>query len=167
VGAASYYYFPSLLLLTVLAGGLIARRGITWIVPAGLVLGAGLQALALSGRAGHVDLKDQTGSVAAIWQTWRKEPEPRFSDMTNLNLPWLNAASPPLVLAFNYDYDRRAGGSFEHGGVGGMITAGYFHSLLLPADTTNSYDGGRLDRYRREEIVGAFAIYRRRGDAAP
>lgn len=167
VGAASYYYFPSLMLLTLLGAALIARHRQSPAIPVALALAAGIQLLALLGRAGHVSLSDQTRSLAATWQAWHAQPEPRFSAVTGLNLPWLSTGSPPLVLAFNYGLDREAGRVFERGGVGGMIAAGYFRSLLLPAETGATYDGGSLQHYERGEEREGFAIYRLRGNPVP
>jgi hypothetical protein len=89
-------------------------------------------------------------------------PEPRFSSDLRLNVPWLNPNSPPFVLGFNYGFERKLGMNFEAGGIGGLIQKGYFESLMLPADTLEFYDGGRLDRYVRGADIGAMAIYRRK-----
>lgn len=53
-------------------------------------------------------------------------PEPRFSEDHRFNLPWLSPGGPPFVLAFNYGRDRQLGFAFEKGGMGGLISSGYF-----------------------------------------
>ena len=167
LGASTYYYFTTLLMLSLLATGLIATLACTRLVVAGLGLAAGLQALVLSGHAGKIDLTDQSRELAAVWSVWQRQPEPRFASYANLNLPWLNAGSPPLVIAFNYGLDRAAGRAFEHDGVGGLIATGYFRTLLLPSDTGTEYDGGSLRLYFRGETVADVTVYHRKPDPIP
>lgn len=167
MGASTNYYFTTLLMLSLLTAGLIASLACTRLVVAGLGLAAGLQALVLSGHAGNIDLTSQTRELAAVWSVWQRQPEPRFASRTNLNLPWLNAASPPLVIAFNYGLDRAAGRAFEHDGVGGLIAAGYFRTLLLPSGTGTEYDGGSLRLYSRGETVADVTVYHRKPDPLP
>ena len=167
LGASAYYYFTTLLMLSLVAAGLIATLACTRLVLASLGLAAGLQGLVLSGHVGKIDLADQTRELAAVWSVWQHQPEPRFASYTSLNLPWLNTNSPPLVLAFNYGPDRAAGRSFEHNGLGGLIAAGYFRALLLPSATGAEYDGGSLRHYDRGESVGNVTVYRRKPDPLP
>ena len=167
LGAYSYYYFTTLLMLSILAAGLIATVAGARLVAAAFALAVALQSLVLSGYAGKISLADQSRDLATLWTVWQKQPEPRFSSLTSLNLPWLNAASPPLVLAFNYPLDRAAGRAFEHDGLGGLITSGYFRSLLLPSDTGTEYDGGSLRLYSRGETVGGLAVYHRKPNLLP
>jgi hypothetical protein len=167
MGASTNYYFTALLMLSLLTAGLIAALPCTRLVAAGLGLAAGLQSLVLSGHAGNIDLSNQTRELAAVWSVWQRQPEPRFASCTNLNLPWLNTDSPPLVIAFNYGLDRAAGRALEHDGVGGLIANGYFRSLLLPADTGTEYDGGSLRLYSRGETVANVSVYHRKPDPLP
>ena len=161
LGAGAYYYFTALIMVSLLAASLYATTASRRLCAPGLLAMAALQLLVLLGHAGRTDLTDQTDQLAAIWPVWQKQAEPRFSSLTNLNLPWLNAGSPPLVLAFNYTTDRAAGRNFEHGGLGGLIADGYFETLLLPASTGQEYDGGSLRRYRRGETVRGLTVFRR------
>lgn len=167
MGASTNYYFTTLLMLSLLTAGLIASLACPRLVAAGLGLAAGLQALVLSGQAGNIDLTRQTRELAAVWSVWQRQPEPRFASRTNLNLPWLNVASPPLVIAFNYGLDRAAGRAFEHDGVGGLIARGYFRTLLLPSGTGTDYDGGSLRLYARGETVADVTVYHRQPDPLP
>ncbi len=161
LGATSNYYFTSLVMLSLLAIGLVALPGSRrWAMP-GLLAAAALQCLVLMGYAGKTDLADQTGRLTAIWRVWQEQPEPRFSSLTSLNLPWLNVGSPSLVIAFNYGLERSAGRSLEHGGLGGLIADGYFRSLLLPSDTGEEYDGASLRRYRRGTTSHGLAVFHR------
>jgi len=162
MGASTNYYFTTLLMLSLLTAGLIASLACTRLVATGLGLAAGLQALVLSGHAGNIDLAHQTRELAAVWSVWQRQPEPRFASRTNLNLPWLNAESPPLVIAFNYGLDRAAGRAFERDGVGGLFATGYFRTLLLPSGTGTEYDGGSLRLYARGETVADVTFFHRK-----
>ena len=162
LGALSNYYFTSITMLALFSTGLIATREMPKLILLGFATAAGLQLLGLSGRIGKISLTAQSSALAATWNVWRPEPEPRFSAVTILNQPWLNPGSPPLVLAFNYPLDRRAGRPFEGGGVGGMITAGYFRALLLPAAVKDEYDGGSLKQYVRGDTIHGLTLFRRR-----
>ena len=161
LGASSYYFFTMQVMLTLLAAVGLASCRSPRLPAIGFGLFAVLQLAVLTGRAGRIDLTGQSDELEATWTVWRQEPEPRFSHLTSLNLPWLSPQSPPLVLAFNYSSDRAAGRSFESGGVGGLIEQGFFQSLLLPSDTGNNYDGGSLQRYRRGESVNGLTVFRR------
>jgi len=123
-------------------------------------LASALQLVALTGKMGRVNLHDQDHNVA-LWHSWSEEQEPRFAAIPSFNLPWLNAASPPFVVAFNYAADREAGRSFEGNGIGGLVNRGFFKSLLLPASTADSYDGGSLREYVRGPTVDGYAVFRR------
>lgn len=161
LGAVSYYYFTTTVMLSILAASLIARVGNSRLIVAGFGMAAGLQTLVFFGYAGKIDLSDQTRKLAATWAVWQRQPEPRFSSLTSLNLPWLNSNSLPLVLSFNYGRDRAAGRPFERDGLGGLIATGYFRTLLLPADTGAAYDGGSLQSYTRGEAINGLTIFHR------
>ena len=148
-------------MLALLAAGGLALRPAPRLVLAGFALAGGLQLLILFGVVGRINLNEQARELGVIWTAWQREAEPRFAYLNNLNLPWLNPGSPPFVIPFNYGLDRAAGRQFEAGGIGGLITAGYFRTLLLPADTREEYDGGSLRRYKRGEIVNGLIIFRR------
>lgn len=166
LGAASYYYFTMQVMLALVAAGSFATRPAPRLALAGFGLAAGLQLLVLVGHAGRISLSDQTSELATTWAAWQQEAEPRFSHLTNLNLPWLNPGSPPFVLAYNYDMDRAAGRQFESGGIGGLITAGYFRTLLLPTDTGKTYDGGSLEQYVPGEKLDDLTVFHRQSTSS-
>lgn len=160
-GAYSNYFFTPILLLALVAAGATAAGRARLFVPAGLGLAVAMQLLVASGKVGRLDLMPQAREAAHRWAVWCRQPEPRYAAMASLNQPWLNPASPPLVLAYNYWSDRRTGRRFEAGGVGGLIAAGYFQTLLLPAETDREYDGGSLRWYERGETVDGMAVFHR------
>jgi hypothetical protein len=161
LGATTNYYFTPLLLLAIFSAGLGAAVESPKCIILGFSAALALQLAVALGLVGQLSLLPQARDLAATWAVWQREPEPRFSAACNLNQPWLNPGSPPLVLAFNYSLDRQAGRRFEGGGVGGLIVDGFFRSLLLPAETRGEYDGGSLSRYTRGETVNHLTVFRR------
>lgn len=162
VGASSNYYFSLQLMLALLSIGPARVVSVKVVAPAAIATAVMLQLLVATGRVASIDMLPQAREHATTWAVWQKEPEPRFSVATAFNQPWLNPASPPFVLAFNYGLERAAGRAFASGGIGGLIETGYFRSLLLPATTAGEFDGGRLLFYTRGETVeGNLAIFRR------
>jgi hypothetical protein len=162
IGAASNYFFTPVLMLAIVSLGLAARRPAVLPCTIFLSLVAITQIAVFAGKVGRIDLHPLADELAARWVAWKDQPEPRFSADTRLNLPWLNAHSPPLVLAFNYDRERSAGRTFESGGVGGLISSGYFAALQLRDDPLPGYDGGDLRRYRKTTTVAGLSVYLRR-----
>ncbi len=161
LGAWSNYFFSTALLLTLAgAGGFSLRpsRVVSSIVCAMIAV---MQLGASFGWAGRVHLDDETRFTAQAWEMFRSLPEPRFTSENRLQLPWLNPGSPALVLAYNYDQERRSGRPFEHGGVGGLIERGYFASMLLPAGTGDTFLGGKLAHYSRGETACGLTTFRR------
>jgi len=165
-GAAPNYFLTTTVLLTLAAIGLNASRASHWPQILAVGVAAGLELALLFGH-GRIDLGDQSADLAQRWQIWATAPEPRFSHDLRLNQPWLNPNSPPLVLAYNYPRDRSLHRKFEDDGVGGLITQGYFASLLLPSDTTTNYDGALLVNYERGPTVTGYTLYSRRPTSAP
>jgi len=159
-GAAPNYFLTTTLLLTLGGLGLAANRPNPWPLILSVGLAAGLELALLFGQ-GRIDLQDESSALAQRWQLWVSAPEPRFSHDLRLNLPWLNPHSPPLVLAFNYPRDRALHRKFEADGVGGLISQGYFASLLLPSETTENYDGARLEHYQRGPSAAGYTLYLR------
>ena len=164
-GASVNYFFTFALMLAIAGCGSLAVRPAPQLQILVCAIAIAFQLLALSGRAGRVDLDAGVQSAAARWETFRRLPEPRFSSDCALELPWLNAGSPPLVLAFNYDIALRSGQQFEAGGIGGLITKGYFAALLLPSYTQESFFGGSLRNYRRGSTVDGLVVYLRSSQA--
>lgn len=161
VGAYSNYYFTLTLMLALV--GFTAAVRTQAALPVALACGlAGLLQLAcLTGVVGRISLQPAAAELAGRWRGWQQQPEPRFAADLRLNLPWLAPHSPPLVPGFNYHLERAAGRTFEAGGIGGMIEAGAFASLLLPGGTTDRYDSGHLLRYRAGVTVEGMRIFHR------
>ena len=160
-GAYSNHFFPSLLMLTLAGVGAAGLNSTPRWLTGVTALAAIVLLSVVTGWRGNIDLTRKTNELGQRWATYQTLPEPRFSSDSRLNLPWLNPHSPPLVLSFNYTFDLDAGKSFEAGGVGGLIEAGYFSSLLLRPNTQDSFLSGRLTRYTRGETVGDLTVYRR------
>lgn len=164
-GAASNYYFTPLLMSSLAVGAALARSR-TLLLPAAI---AAMLALTLAapftGRFGTLTLRPNALALAERWEVLQKAPEPRFSYDARLMVPWLTPKSPPIVLAFNYEWDRRHGRVFESGGIGGLLDKGFFASALLPAGTER-WDGSDLARYAPTQQVGDMALHLR-NDALP
>jgi hypothetical protein len=160
-GAAVNYYFSLHLMLAIAAMAAIAmtRARVTPVLACGGLLLLSIATLA--GKMGMTSLDRGAAEIAQRWEVWSQQPEPRFSADLRLNPPWLAHASPPLVLAFNYPFDRARGRSFEENGVGGLIERRYFATLLLPAYVRDSFDGANLTGYVRVQEVAGMALYRR------
>ncbi len=167
LGAASYYYFTAEVMLALLAAGLVARSGSPTMVLLGFVTALGVQSLVEFGYVGQVSQIPQARGLAATWAAWRNQPVPRYASINNLNEPWLNPGSPPFVIAYNYWLDRTAGRPFETDGLGGLISSGYFRTLLLPADTRGEYDGGSLNLYVRGQTINGFTVFHRSDTLRP
>ena len=166
-GASVNYFFTFALMLALAGCASLAGRPAPRLQVLVCAIAIAFQGLALTGWAGRVDLDGPLRTAALRWETFRRLPEPRFTSDYSLELPWLNADSPPLVLAYNYDIARRSGRRFEGGGVAGLIESGYFASLFLPADTQDSFFGGSLRNYERGATVDGLTVYRRSSRASP
>lgn len=163
-GAASNYYFAPLLMCSlVVCAALATSRSLLWPAAIAAVLALTLAA-PFTGRFGTLSLRPSALELAQRWQAFQTAPEPRFSYDLRLMVPWLARNSPPIVLAFNYDWDRRHGRDFESGGIGGLLDQGYFASTLLPVGRV-PWDGSDLSRYTGAQQVGDMMLYRRKGTA--
>lgn len=60
------------------------------------------------------------------------------------NLPWIQRSPPHFVYRFCYVPDREAGWHFDHGGIGGLISSGYFRTIVAPVGLM-CFDGAVLD----------------------
>jgi hypothetical protein len=114
-----------------------------------------------AGKVGTIALAPQSAQLAQLWNRWQEYPEPRYATVTAFNLPWLAPHSPPLVTAFNYPLQRRAGAPFERDGIGGMIRRREFAALLLPDTGEATYDGASLDGYVADTRLFGLVFYRR------
>ncbi|MES2692478.1 MAG: hypothetical protein V4773_03320 [Verrucomicrobiota bacterium] len=161
IGAASNYYFTVFFIACLAVCAALALNRATY-TPLLVALGLATVLVApLTGKFGTLSLRPSALDLAERWRAWQQQPEPRYSFDLRLNVPWLVRTSPPIVLAYNYDWDRRHQRTFESGGIGGLIEQGYFASLFLPADTTTHHDGGSLKRYTRVSDISQLTLYRR------
>lgn len=147
LGAATNYYFTPMVFLALLA--LVALTRIISLLPGSLALLASLALGSYVITSGSLQLEHQSIEAHERWTLWQDAPSPRYSQDQRLNLPWLNPGAPVFLIAFNYPDNRAAGRQFAHDGIGGLIRAGYFRSLLLPDFITDSYDGASLTGYQR------------------
>jgi hypothetical protein len=159
LGAAPNYFLPTFFMVSLWAVGNLGARDRP--LPA---LGFGLAAVAVQlgmvlGVWGILDLNKQSDSLAQKWTLFATQPEPRFSADYRLNFPWLNPGSPTLMPAYNYFQDRYNGVAFANGGIGGMIEAQKFKTLLLPAETSASFDHGSLANYQQAGHVEGYTIF--------
>ena len=160
LGAASNYYLSSTLFLALLALVSVSR-------PSRPVLGS-LPLLALIALSfglianNKLQLRPSVLALTADrWKLWQPAPSPRYAHDQLLNLPWLNPGAPVYLTSFNYADDRAAGRPFAHDGIGGLIRSGYFASLLLPDDITNTYDHASLVGYERSGSVAGMTLWTR------
>ncbi|HEY1111529.1 MAG TPA: hypothetical protein VGE76_22935 [Opitutaceae bacterium] len=160
-GAASNYYFAPLLMSSLaVCAALATSRSLLLPTAIAAVLALTLAA-PFTGRFGTLTLRPNALALAERWDVLQKAPEPRFAYDARLMVPWLAPQSPPIVLAFNYEWDRRHGRAFESGGIGGLLDQGFFASALLPAGAER-WDGSDLARYARAQQVGDMVLHRRK-----
>jgi hypothetical protein len=128
--------------------------------------------------------------ISQLKQNLHGLPGPVFVTDRACNLPWIQTKAPHFVYSFTYALDRKAGGRFERGGIGGLIEEGYFETVVVLARncacefsanerflcshvTMNhlplvqngdvpSIDNGRMSRYQLAFSDGVFAYYRKK-----
>jgi hypothetical protein len=99
----------------------------------------GLQG-SLSVRGLHDLLTNQNGCLNGLSRSI-------FVDDPRLMLPWMVPADHPFVLEFSYESDRAKGVKFEGGGIGGLISKGYFDQIALLKWRGRQFDGSDLSLY--------------------
>ncbi len=132
----------------------------------------------------------QPEMVARLTEHLSHLPGPVWINERAVNLPWLQTKPPQFVYAFTYPLDRKAGRKYEAGGIGALIEAGYFGSLVvslqhcacespsnpkrpckhltmnhLPLVLTSeglAIDGGSLRHYELQGRDGMFSFYVKR-----
>jgi hypothetical protein len=87
-------------------------------------------------------------------------PPPVLVEAPSLNLPWIQPHAPHFVYAFTYFGDR-ARREFRHGGIGGLVRAGYFGTIVLSKGAVPAFDGQALERYAPERSDAYFDYYTR------
>ena len=173
IGASYNYYFPAVFFAALL--GVQSRftlqhspalRISDTVVAIALCASCILACLNLGGRLGTHSLAAANTELEQRLKVWSALPIPRFSFDRRLALPWLNPDGPVFLPAYNYPVDRSRHRFFQHDGVGGLILEGYFAALVLPVDTQNDYDQGRLsDHYARAFSVAGLTVYQRKAPA--
>jgi hypothetical protein len=166
-GASANYWMPVSLYLVCLISSNLSLQANTkpLFLYASLLVIIFIQAGIGLGRWGKISLHQDTVSLTEKWDIYKSLPEPRFSYDYRLNLPWLNPASPPYVLSFNYYINRAQGKTFIGNGLGGQIEAGSLNGLLLPLETADDYDGAKLGMHYNRILVGSsWAAYQRKKD---
>lgn len=77
------------------------------------------------------------------------------------NLPWIQRKPPHFVYSYAYWFDRLAGKTFASGGLGGLIRAHYFRTIVLrnePQPQT-TFDNATLDGYQQLDSSGGYDFY--------
>jgi len=127
--------------------------------------------------------------IARLKEHLDELPGPVFVTDRACNLPWIQRKAPHFVYSFMYAVDRKAGCTFESGGIGGLIEQGYFETIvalergcgcetpglppsrcahvsmghlpLVKDGPIPSIDGGRMRHYQLAFRDGMFAYYRK------
>lgn len=100
-----------------------------------------------AGMNGVLSVRKYHGDLMTMNQAIGELPQPSFIANPYLELPWMRPKTQHFVLQCSYFWDRTAGIPMEKGGLGGLISEGYFASLVLPAGG-KTFDGAGLDGYR-------------------
>lgn len=158
-GASESYYFSLsfFLALFALAGmKILTATGSRAATAAGLAMVAGWTTLAaalvlvLGGVTGVIDMRPQHARHMELKRCLDAVPRPLYVHDRYLSLPWMTPDNTPYVLAYIYETDRALGASFEHGGIGGMISSADFAAVVVRGDSApGELDGARLDGYRQ------------------
>ena len=171
VGGAENYYFTPHIMVGMAAFALISisQRSprpspLPWTMAAiGSLATVAAVAVVLSGLHGRVSLRGQHETLSTLKACMVDLPQPLFVANPHLSLPWNNPSAPHFVLSWRYERERRFGVAFEHDGIGGLIEAGHFASLLLPGPAER-FDNGSLDLYEfRPPVCADWAVYVRKG----
>lgn len=163
LGAGENYYFTLSfhLVLFTLAG---LRHGVIGpgLLAAGWAVTGAASLAAVLGLAGITDVGPNHRNVLAYSRCVTGLPGPVFVANPQRALPWLTPSEPAIVPHWNYPLDRKAGVAMEGGGIGGLITSGYFATVLVPEDVS-VHDGGALaPRYIPVGRCSDMVIHRRK-----
>ena len=152
-GAAENYYFvlSFFMVLAVCARQPVEYLGEGWsigpIITTTAWLSAGLATiLVFLGIAGVTSVYPRHILHSQQRDCLRGLPGPMYSVNPFLALPWVAGHQEGFVVAYDYPTFRQTGRPFERGGIGGLVSEGYFATLALwPAQTM--VDGAMLARY--------------------
>lgn len=170
IGASESYYFVPCWFLSLFAIALLARQSgkLRWPSLATIIAGWGVTAIlvstVLTGHAGVRSVREWHDRNVAERACIRNLPGPLLSLASLYHpLPWMTAAEPRYLRSYNYLADRRAGRAFEAGGIGGLIAAGYFTTLVTVKGVNPAWDGAEfLPKYRLSHDCAGLEIWTRR-----
>ena len=132
----------------------------------------------LFGLHGIISLQPVHANYAKLRECMQKLPVPIYAPNMYASLPWMNPSTLPIITSWNYRLERKRGVAFERGGIGGMIDAGYFETLLLTdkpltktsddqkdinAGPVSELDGATLAKYQATgQECGGYIIYEKK-----
>lgn len=168
-GSAENYYFILSLYLTLWVAVMLSLNPPSWTkksigiagVLATLSVAWGLHSSPLT------ILQMQHAQNSILYQCLLRAPRPILVLNHYAALPWMNPEQHSFVLAYNYWRDRSHGVPFEYNGLGGLITDGYFNTLIIPKEIGNTFDAASLENYQRtNELCGNYAILLKKEEQA-
>ncbi len=174
LGAAENYFLPLFYYLTMVlymavcgaSRNVEAPAGVSLAMSAGWLATIAAVAIVLAGLTGALSTRQWHDRHLTIKACLDRMPDPLFTTSAYNLLPWMHQAPQHFILTYYYFRDRKAGRKFERDGIGGLISEGYFASLLLGRSITEKYDGGSLARYRRRPGLCANQVVWLRRDIA-
>lgn len=177
-GASESYYFTlsfflALLALTgmeVLAGtGTRAADRIRSAMAAGWATVVVALFLVFGGVTGVINLRPYHVHYMEVKRCLDGLPRPVYVHERYLSLPWMTPNNTPYVLAHIYEAERALGATYEHGGIGGLISASRFAAIAVPGfEAPRELDGARLDGYIQAPSAcrNFIILVRRAGDGS-
>lgn len=169
-GASDNYYIPASWAVMLGFAMMWQDMRSCWL-PAGMAVCSCLLVAAIAltptGRTFYYNYRDSDYVYRALAQKLSRLPGPAFLTDRYANLPWVQSFSPHFIVGFPYYYDRAAGVPFEDGGWEGLVSRGYFAtvvidnsyrpspSLLKNYDMVDDYSNGYSDYrfYCRSDLV--------------
>lgn len=165
IGASENYYFSLHWFLILLSSSgiglaLIEGGGIPRLTMASMLAGWLTLAVAtgfvLTGQRGTLSVRPQHEYYMAVKHCLDHLPRPLYVNRPYLSLPWMTPGSIPFILSWNYYIDRVHGGSYERGGLPGLIAekrlAAIVITRVMQTEIFDGLDGRPLDGYRRTEL---------------
>lgn len=171
-GAENYFFTPSLILALLIhkiyrlfSTSTLMPEGGLKVYAFGIVLGWSLTGAAIisviAGVNGVTSQRAMHDRVVMMQSCLATLPQPIFVNDMNLSLPWITPSDQHFLLSFYYHVDRSGGREFEADGIGGLIKAGYFESLVFEGPL-DAFDGASLDRYNLQPTsCGGWSVYRK------
>lgn len=169
-GAENYFFTPSLILALIVYKVWQLIRGTSLVsenslkaLTVSIVLGWAFTGAAtvsvMAGVNGVISQRGMHEPVSAMQPCLAALPRPIFVNDMNLSLPWITPTDQHFLLSFYYFTDRAGGQNFEAGGVGGLIKAGHFNSLVF-LTPVEEFDGAPLNKYDLQQMTcGGWSVY--------